>query len=146
MVSGPRARWNRRVLLSSSHASQWTSHTTCHARYRGSRCSTSILSGIRRGACNWPLFLVYKHGPGYHRVRSSDRGMEDIPSISLYETQVLGTRYAPSLGRAIERVWLSLTETISSLTWRPFLAFCKSQVLGCAHSVFMHSSHCWLSC
>ncbi|SJL13978.1 uncharacterized protein ARMOST_17430 [Armillaria ostoyae] len=56
--------------------------------------------------------------------------MKDIPSIALSETQVLGARYAPSLGRAVERIWCSLTETISSLTWRPFLAFCKSQVLG----------------
>ncbi|KAK0221160.1 Mycolic acid cyclopropane synthetase-domain-containing protein [Armillaria nabsnona] len=56
--------------------------------------------------------------------------MEDIPSISLSETQVLGAKYAPSLGRAIERIWFSLTESISSLTWGPFLAFCKSQVLG----------------
>ncbi|KAK0421788.1 CFS1-like protein [Armillaria borealis] len=57
--------------------------------------------------------------------------MEDIPSIeALSETRVLGARYAPSLGRAVERIWCSLTETISSLTWGPFLAFCKSQVLG----------------
>ncbi|SJL13976.1 uncharacterized protein ARMOST_17428 [Armillaria ostoyae] len=56
--------------------------------------------------------------------------MEDIPSISLSETQVLGVKYATSLGGVVEDLWLSLTETISTLTWGPFLAFCKSQVLG----------------
>ncbi|KAK0446954.1 Mycolic acid cyclopropane synthetase-domain-containing protein [Desarmillaria tabescens] len=43
--------------------------------------------------------------------------------------QTLGVRYASSFGGAIEGLWFSFTETISSLTWGPFLTFCKSQVL-----------------
>ncbi|KAK0196264.1 CFS1-like protein [Armillaria mellea] len=55
---------------------------------------------------------------------------EDIPAISLSETQVLGVKHGTSLGGVVEGLWFSFTDTISSLTWRPFLAFCKSQVLG----------------